>query len=333
MIARPIRRINYTIQDGDAGIYETMDYMWHYALRDASEPLIQRLVISLQGRNDLETIKNIFNWVWRNVRYKPDPSDYEMVTSPIHYVNGNRDTGDCDCMTTLLVCLLEASGFDSAIKVIAWREYSYTHVFAEVWYNNDWQILDPTLKQNGFGRQDKEIIREKRKTKKDMAKLQVLSDSRRADTQSVINTHPPFMDAEQGGISSAMGGIDLNKRRISNRNRCCGRNDNANNININFGTNIENSHNRDGGGRVLDYNLLPQLENIYTHYKPQSIQRSDAITLPSTEILKHNNITENYAPAYRTENNIGAMNKRVVLNNKRPKYVPNVVRNYYPEFP
>ena len=44
MHSRPIRRINYDIPDGDLGIYATADYMWHYALRDAEEPIIKRLV-------------------------------------------------------------------------------------------------------------------------------------------------------------------------------------------------------------------------------------------------------------------------------------------------
>ena len=165
MKTRPITDLWYEISDGDAGIYETVNYMWNYALRDTKEPLIKNLVSSLKGKNDISTIKNIYDWVWKNVDYELDPSDREMITAPIHYVNKNRRTGDCDCMTTLLVCLLETAGFDCAITVIAWRAREYTHVFGEVWYNNSWHILDPTLKENGFGEQDKKIKRYKRITK------------------------------------------------------------------------------------------------------------------------------------------------------------------------
>ena len=177
MVTKRIREANYDIADGDKGIYETVDYMWNYALRDVNEPLVKQLVSELKGKNKLDTIKNIYDWVWQNVDYKLDPPENEMVTSPIHFVNGNMRTGDCDCMTTLLVCLLESAGFDSAIKVIAWRVPDYTHVFAEVWYNNNWLTLDPTLKQKGFGQQDKKIQRFKRVTKNEMAKLVVLADS------------------------------------------------------------------------------------------------------------------------------------------------------------
>lgn len=58
---REIEQKDYKIQDGDAGIYETVGYMWHYALRDTKEAAIRRLVRDLRGKSDLETLKNIFN--------------------------------------------------------------------------------------------------------------------------------------------------------------------------------------------------------------------------------------------------------------------------------
>ena len=179
-----------------------------------------------------------------------DPPDRELITAPIHFVNGNKRSGDCDCMTTLLVCLLETAGFESAITVIAWRVDDYTHVFAEVRYDGEWFVLDPTLKENGFGSQDKKIRRYKRLTKNskevDMQKLTVLSD-----------------DELEGGVSSAIdssSGADSSDTkkcskkkfvRIPHKHHRSGKcvsdddnkNHNHNNVNINFGTSVENSHN------------------------------------------------------------------------------------------
>ena len=330
---RSIRAINYEIPDGDLGIYVTADYMWNYALRDTKELLVKRLVSSLRGMTSLDTIKNIYDWVWHNVRYKSDPKHYEMITAPIHYLNGNRDSGDCDCMTTLLVCLLESAGFDCSIVVIAWRKYEYTHVFCEVWYNNSWFILDPTLKANGFGRQDKEIIRYKRTTKKDMAKLQVLADSHRG-------LPSPFAAASK-----------------KYRHRCsCGNgelNKNLNNININFGTSVASSGNRDisreiqadihrnNGGRALDNILVPRLDNIYNYRVP-----GRHIALPSSLILKQNSKgiyeeidTDNSSLGKivgeigSSKRNLFLITKKGLLSNKRPNYVPLLERNYYQEFP
>ena len=79
---KPIKRIYYDLQEGDAGIYETVNYMWHYAIRDSKDASVKQLVSSLQGSTEISTIRNIFDWVWHNVEYKLDPSDREMITAP-----------------------------------------------------------------------------------------------------------------------------------------------------------------------------------------------------------------------------------------------------------
>jgi hypothetical protein len=355
MEIKPIRRIRYDIGEGDSAIYETMDYMWNYALRDVNEPLVQKLVRSLKGKTAHDTIRNIYNWVWRNVDYKLDPADYEMITSPIHFVNGNRKTGDCDCMTTLLVCLLESAGFNCAIKVISWRVESNTHVYAEVWYNGAWQTLDPTLKSDGFGKQDKKIKRFKRKTKKDMAILEVLADSNETKKS-----------AER-----------TSRKLFSNRRKCYGNDDwnrNSNNININFGTTTENAYNSTNtdGGRSVEAKQVPQLENIYNRYIPRNpiVVPPPTILQPdenggyvvarehkhtpqfdksnSTPLQKENentnknngsggintsgNASENATGNNKISSSV-ARHRKGVIRNSRPKIVPNVVRNYYQEFP
>jgi hypothetical protein len=322
MTVRPIRKINYTISEGDDGIYETVNYMWHYALRDTKEALVQQLVNNLIDKeNDFITLKNIYNWVWQNVDYALDPPDIEMITAPIHYVNGNRQTGDCDCMTTLLVCLLETAGFDCSITVISWRIDDYTHVFAEVWQNGNWFILDPTLKSEGFGKQDKKVKRYKRTTKRDMAKLQVLSDGgRRLVRKSCKNNECKNNDYK------------------NNEDK----NHNANNININFGTNVENSHNRNerAEGRTVGNQELPQMESVFdrnrtTNYRqviPATILKPTANGNYNVVDKAKSNVIEYETVENETvENNFLA--QKLLVNNKRPKYVPNSTKNYYPEFP
>jgi hypothetical protein len=248
-MTKSIREHNIDIKDGEAGIFQTVQYMWNYALRDANTPLAKAKVRELKSKSKIDTIKNIYDWVWQTVSYKFDPPDYEMVTSPIHYLNGNLNTGDCDCMTTLLVCLLETAGFDSAITIIQWRVDEYTHVFAEVWYDGDWFLLDPTLKAAGFGWQDKKIRKYKRFEKKDMAKLVVLADGNNTNTNTnsnsnenengnsqTVDNYPFFAGGSSGGQSQY-------ERIPHRRRRCCPDSSSNNNININFGTNVENSHN------------------------------------------------------------------------------------------
>jgi hypothetical protein len=214
-------------------------------------------------------------------------------------------------MTTLLVCLLETAGFDCAITVISWRAKEYTHVFAEVFYKNNWLILDPTLKQNGFGKQDKKIKRFKRITKKDMAKLQVLSDS-----------------TENKGVA---------KRLIRNRNRCCAKdnNKNTNNININFGTNVEHSHNsnsRNGAGFERSVNTdFPKMSTVF----PSKQTASLPIVRPNENNYAtiNNPVMPDYQAFSEVNKVVVPVNKKIIVNNKRPKFVPNSSKNYYPEFP
>lgn len=224
-IPKEITEHNITIADGDIGIQQTVDYMWNYALRDSEEPEVKELVKTLQGKNEEETLANIFNWVITSVSYELDPPETELVTAPIHFVNGNITTGDCDCMTTLLICLLEAAGFESAITVIAWRSENFTHVFAEVKINNKWFVLDPTLGWDGYLGQDKKIIKSKRTERKDMAKLTVLADGA-TDTAATYSTD-----------RRSYNNLPPTQRGKRNKNTNCNKNknDNGNNINIHFG--------------------------------------------------------------------------------------------------
>lgn len=162
-----------------------------------------------------------------------------------------------------------------------------------------------------------------------MAKLEVLSDGR-------ARNHARLPSASA-----------LDNKFIPSRNRCVrpindDNNRNTNNININFGTSVENSHNNssgDAGGRFVDVNQLPSLNNIYTLPRPQQ-----PIPLPQPIVLQPTT-DGNYEVAIRepeTEHIIAEPSvtptqppiaKKVLIDNKRPKYVPNVARNYYAEFP
>jgi hypothetical protein len=251
-------------------------------------------------------------------------------------------------MTTLLVCLLESSGFDCAIKVISWRVKDYTHVFAEVWYKGSWRTLDPTLKSGGFGKQDKKIRRYKRITKEDMGRLQVLSD---------------------GGIESSSEIEKISDRlrnklgRLSSHRKCYGNEDcntNSNNININFGTSVENAHNStdsrsnsnnwSGGGRSVDIKELPLLDSVYNHsVARRGVDNRVPVVLRSSGRGVYDVVDNNRAivPVVNP-NGIGslfgrkgvvsssssrALFHRGLLRAVRPNYVPLVSRNYYQEFP
>src|SRR4030042_1870532 len=153
----------HKLSDGDAGIYETVkDLMLPLIVRDATDPVVTQKAAELQGRNDLETTKKIFDYVVSSFKYKEDPPGIEHFTAPKYLNAGQFDRHlDCDDMVGILATLLSASGIPCRIKVIAWRMHDYTHVILDVKLEGRWIPLDPVKGQGGFGYQHKNTIRYK----------------------------------------------------------------------------------------------------------------------------------------------------------------------------
>lgn len=150
------------IGSGDAAIDKTVSEMWRLINRDTKAPEIKAQAKKLKAETNIETIKNTFNYVWKNFPYKSDPAGYEQLTAPVHMINGNNPREDCDGLVMLLITLLQANNIPARIKVIAWRKNDYTHVICEAKHGSYWMPLDPTRKTDGFGNQVRKVIREKR---------------------------------------------------------------------------------------------------------------------------------------------------------------------------
>jgi hypothetical protein len=151
-----------------------------------------------------------------------------------------------------------------------------------------------------------------------MAKLQVLADS-----------------TENKGVA---------RRLIRNRNRCCAKDDNknTNNININFGTNVEHSHNNDNSNSRnsagFERSVNTDFPKMNTVFHPTVAQKQTA-SLPIVRANENNFAAVNnpVMPDYQAFSEVNKVivpvNKKIIVNNKRPKFVPNSNKNYYPEFP
>lgn len=153
-----MQKITRQLYEGDDGVMQTLLEMERLTLRDAKDPQMLDKVRELKGANDVETIKNIYTFVWTNWRYKKDPDTEEHLTAPIHILNncGRFLLGckhvDCDDYSMLLACLLTAAGFETAFRVLSWRAKSFTHVYVMVLIpsRNVWSPLDPVLKDKGL---------------------------------------------------------------------------------------------------------------------------------------------------------------------------------------
>ena len=96
----------------------------------------------LRGDNDYQTLKNVWRFVRRNVRYQPDSPGKEIVKSPAALFK--LGFGDCKSFSISEAALLRALGF----KGIRYRFVSYgksntvTHVYIVCKINGEDVILD-----------------------------------------------------------------------------------------------------------------------------------------------------------------------------------------------
>lgn len=141
----------YDIPDGEAGINAIVHAMWELVNQDYTHIDINNIAKTLRGNTNYETIKNTFNYVVDNYKYKSDPPDREHLSAPRHIVNKRNKYQDCDELVILLCALLKANSIPCAMMTIAWRVDEYTHVVALASYNSSWVILDPTKGRSGFG--------------------------------------------------------------------------------------------------------------------------------------------------------------------------------------
>jgi len=68
---------------------------------------------------------------------------------------------------------------------------------------------------------------------------------------------------------------------------------------------------------------------------PKKLQAPISILRPDGNnfVIERNTVAPEYR-GFTAENKvIDTVNKKVIVNNRRPKFVPNSSKNYYPEFP
>jgi hypothetical protein len=153
---RKLSKFQKPLYIGDDGVLQTLLEMERLVLRDAKEKQIKDTVRELKGATDVETVTNVYNFVWQNWRYKKDPDTEEHLTAPIHLLNncgklfGCKHV-DCDDYSMLLSCLLEAAGFRTAFRVLSWRNKNFTHVYNVVALPEmGWTPLDAVMKDKGL---------------------------------------------------------------------------------------------------------------------------------------------------------------------------------------
>jgi hypothetical protein len=96
----------------------------------AKQPVTIALAKKLRGANDLETSRNIFNWVLTNIRYKKDGSN-QIVRLPSGIIRTRE--GDCKSMSLLVAALLVNNGIVPKFVYTSYKDNDPTpsHIYVE----------------------------------------------------------------------------------------------------------------------------------------------------------------------------------------------------------
>lgn len=83
------------------------------------------------------------------IKYKNDPPGVELLQSvPTLFENnywGQSGTGDCDCLSILILSLCAVHGWNKQRIVLCGRSHIYpVHIFTEVYFNGEWHTMDLT---------------------------------------------------------------------------------------------------------------------------------------------------------------------------------------------
>ena len=87
----------------------------------------------------------IFNWLYENIKYVPDPDGIELFQTP-HVTIKNR-FGDCDDIASLAGALYRSIGYGYALVFVqmeGWK--TFNHVYGAVYTTDGWKYIDASNK-------------------------------------------------------------------------------------------------------------------------------------------------------------------------------------------
>lgn len=81
----------------------------------------------LRGATEKETMRNVWAFVKKNIRYTPDANGHERVKSPGALFAERR--GDCKSFSIAVVAILRALGYEAKYRFVSYEPGDVTHVY------------------------------------------------------------------------------------------------------------------------------------------------------------------------------------------------------------
>jgi len=151
---------------GDYGIYQTVSQLRGLILQALTDPSAairlraEDILGPVTERDEHGEVTAIFEYVQNALHYVDDPTDIELLKSPLlidQTISQNGSfMGDCDDASGYLAALLKSVGYSVQLVIVtpeAAPGYDYRHIFVRVWMPKagQWVNLDATAKSYPMG--------------------------------------------------------------------------------------------------------------------------------------------------------------------------------------
>ncbi|BDD04420.1 transglutaminase-like domain-containing protein [Aureibacter tunicatorum] len=116
------------ILERNGDVYKTLDYIENIARKERESLIL--LSARLKGRNVKETCRNIWNFVYHHIQYKPDNPLREQLHSPQRIWDKRVEGVDCDDYTIFISCLLMNLGIKHSYRMTKYNgKPNFQHVY------------------------------------------------------------------------------------------------------------------------------------------------------------------------------------------------------------
>lgn len=147
------------ISGGRSGVRATLAAMSKIVKQYKKTREIRELALSIvanvPAKNWLAEVNAIYQFVKHNIRYVKDIKGVETLHSPIQLLRLRQ--GDCDDMSILSACLLEALGHPTRFCAVGINGGNFSHVFAQTKVAGKWVTLECTMANFALGQSPKKI--------------------------------------------------------------------------------------------------------------------------------------------------------------------------------
>jgi len=126
----------------NATVGDTIGLIITYARKFHNQKAVDQAIRHLGDPHSINFLRNLFNYVDRNVRYLKDPPGDEYVATPDYVMKMHQ--GDCKKMATFFGAVLTKLGIKHYYKVISYDAIGYEHIYVIVpSRSGSYTVLDP----------------------------------------------------------------------------------------------------------------------------------------------------------------------------------------------